>query len=121
MTGTSVLINTTIDSPMAILLQPLQAKRAASKTIDDSQALNLGPKAAEGEHVFGVAHIFASFNDTFVVRFLRFADRQALAHVLTLYSLSFLFFFLSSPHPARDRPVGARDALPRDGRHEGEG
>ena len=26
-----------------------------------------GPGAREGEHVFGVAHIFASFNDTFVV------------------------------------------------------
>ncbi len=26
----------------------------------------LGPTAREGEHVFGVAHIFASFNDTFV-------------------------------------------------------
>jgi small subunit ribosomal protein S14e len=26
-----------------------------------------GPKVAEGELVFGVAHIFASFNDTFVV------------------------------------------------------
>lgn len=25
-----------------------------------------GPKVPEGEHVFGVAHIFASFNDTFV-------------------------------------------------------
>ena len=26
-----------------------------------------GPQAREGENVFGVAHIFASFNDTFVV------------------------------------------------------
>lgn len=26
----------------------------------------LGPQVAEGEFVFGVAHIFASFNDTFV-------------------------------------------------------
>lgn len=26
----------------------------------------LGPQAKEGENVFGVAHIFASFNDTFV-------------------------------------------------------
>jgi hypothetical protein len=25
------------------------------------------PNPREGEHVFGVAHIFASFNDTFVV------------------------------------------------------
>nr|KJB53445.1 hypothetical protein B456_009G400400 [Gossypium raimondii] len=27
---------------------------------------NLGPAVREGEHVFGVAHIFASFNDTFI-------------------------------------------------------
>ncbi len=26
----------------------------------------LGPQAEEGENVFGVAHIFASFNDTFI-------------------------------------------------------
>jgi small subunit ribosomal protein S14e len=28
--------------------------------------IQLGPQAREGENVFGVAHIFASFNDTFV-------------------------------------------------------
>lgn len=28
--------------------------------------LATGPTAREGEYVFGVAHIFASFNDTFV-------------------------------------------------------
>lgn len=28
--------------------------------------VTLGPAVREGEHVFGVAHIFASFNDTFV-------------------------------------------------------
>ena len=28
--------------------------------------IKLGPQVAEGVHVFGVAHIFASFNDTFV-------------------------------------------------------
>ncbi|KAJ7182593.1 putative 40S ribosomal protein RPS14 [Mycena crocata] len=28
--------------------------------------VSLGPQVAEGERVFGVAHIFASFNDTFV-------------------------------------------------------
>ena len=27
---------------------------------------NLGPAVREGEHVFRVAHIFASFNDTFI-------------------------------------------------------
>jgi small subunit ribosomal protein S14e len=29
----------------------------------------LGPQARDGEEVFGVAHIFASYNDTFVVCF----------------------------------------------------
>ena len=28
--------------------------------------MNLGPQAAEGEEVFGVVHIFASNNDTFI-------------------------------------------------------
>ena len=28
--------------------------------------MSLGPQVAEGELVFGVAHIYASFNDTFV-------------------------------------------------------
>ncbi len=34
--------------------------------VEDTKA-TLAPKVPEGEHVFGVAHIFASFNDTFVV------------------------------------------------------
>ena len=29
--------------------------------------VTLGPTVRDGEHVFGVAHIFASFNDTFIV------------------------------------------------------
>ena len=28
--------------------------------------VQLGPQVADGENVFGVAHIYASFNDTFV-------------------------------------------------------
>ena len=30
------------------------------------EVVSLGPKVAEGENVFGVAHILASFNDTFI-------------------------------------------------------
>merc|ERR1712153_97301 len=30
------------------------------------EAVSLGPQVREGEMVFGVAHLFASFNDTFV-------------------------------------------------------
>lgn len=31
------------------------------------EEVKLGPNVPEGEEVFAVAHIFASFNDTFVV------------------------------------------------------
>ena len=37
---------------------------SADASKDDKPSL--GPVAKEGEHNFGVAHIFASFNDTFV-------------------------------------------------------
>lgn len=32
----------------------------------EENTVSLGPQVADGEHVWGVAHIFASFNDTFV-------------------------------------------------------
>merc|ERR1712189_153768 len=36
------------------------------KTQKEEQVISLGPQVADGENVFGVAHIFAPFNDTFV-------------------------------------------------------
>ncbi|KAJ3061795.1 ribosomal protein S14, S11, partial [Quaeritorhiza haematococci] len=36
------------------------------KTKQAEEVVSFGPNAREGENVFGVAHIFASFNDTFV-------------------------------------------------------
>ena len=36
------------------------------KTEKVEEVVTLGPKVAEGENVFGVAHIYASFNDTFI-------------------------------------------------------
>ena len=36
------------------------------KTQKTEEQVTLGPQVKEGENVFGVAHIFASFNDTFV-------------------------------------------------------
>lgn len=35
-------------------------------TSQPQEQVTLGPQVPEGENVFGVAHIFASFNDTFV-------------------------------------------------------
>lgn len=43
----------------------MQSKRATEKV---QEVVKLGPTVKEGEYVFGVAHIYASFNDTFVVR-----------------------------------------------------
>jgi small subunit ribosomal protein S14e len=39
------------------------SKKKAPKV---EEVVTLGPTVLEGEHVFGVAHIFASFNDTFI-------------------------------------------------------
>ena len=36
------------------------------KSQKPEEQVSLGPQVVEGENVFGVAHIFASFNDTFV-------------------------------------------------------
>merc|ERR1712126_528628 len=49
-------------------ISKLQQKMAPrkGKTQKEEQVISLGPQEADGENVFGVAHIFASFNDTFV-------------------------------------------------------
>ncbi len=44
----------------------LQMAPRKGKTQKQEEQVSLGPQVAEGENVFGVAHIFASFNDTFV-------------------------------------------------------
>ncbi|KAI1291937.1 40S ribosomal protein S14 [Halotydeus destructor] len=36
------------------------------KVKEEAPVVQLGPQVKEGENVFGVAHIYASFNDTFV-------------------------------------------------------
>ena len=41
-------------------------RTSSSCTVTNSDNVTLGPQAREGELVFGVARIFASFNDTFV-------------------------------------------------------
>jgi small subunit ribosomal protein S14e len=45
----------------------VQSKRKTREPKEEN--VTLGPAVREGEHVFGVAHIFASFNDTFIVSF----------------------------------------------------
>ncbi|RKP10489.1 ribosomal protein S11-domain-containing protein [Thamnocephalis sphaerospora] len=40
--------------------------KKAQKKVRTEETVTLGPQVREGELVFGVAHIYASFNDTFV-------------------------------------------------------
>merc|ERR1712130_528737 len=42
------------------------APKKGAKVAQAAENVSLGPQVKEGELVFGVAHIFASFNDTFV-------------------------------------------------------
>lgn len=42
------------------------APRKGQKVQKEETVVQLGPQVQEGENVFGVAHIYASFNDTFV-------------------------------------------------------
>lgn len=43
----------------------MQSRRKVREPKEEN--VTLGPAVRDGEHVFGVARIFASFNDTFIV------------------------------------------------------
>merc|ERR1711924_114768 len=49
-------------SPNVQIMAPRKGKK---EKVEDVQ-VQLGPGVREGEEVFGVAHIYASFNDTFI-------------------------------------------------------
>ena len=61
-----------INSPSASLSGGRVWRRRAEmaprkgKEKEEERVISLGPQVAEGENVFGVCHIFAAFNDTFV-------------------------------------------------------
>ncbi|KAK8963710.1 hypothetical protein KSP40_PGU006130 [Platanthera guangdongensis] len=56
-----------IDTPKTPLLASSAIMSGRKKTKDPKEeTVTLGPKTRDGEIVFGVAHIFASFNDTFI-------------------------------------------------------
>lgn len=46
--------------------QSVKMASKSKKSGGNAENVTLGPTVREGEYVFGVAHIFASFNDTFV-------------------------------------------------------
>jgi hypothetical protein len=67
-----------------------QSKRAAKKTTTATQeTVTLGPQVREGELVFGVAHIFASFNDTFV-HVTDLSGRETIVRVTGTYPYALL-------------------------------
>ena len=93
--------------------------------------INYGPKVKTGENVFGVVHIYASFNDTFVVRIWGLPRRRLGASLARARRVAPIFMGLARdaaltppfpssllvlvlvldsvfgvPVPARDRHVG---------------
>lgn len=64
----SLCINFSSFSPLFFRFTHINLKMAPrkGKVQKEEVLVSLGPQVLEGEDVFGVAHIFASFNDTFV-------------------------------------------------------
>lgn len=67
--------NAQVEQPQAA--EKTQAKKGGKKGGKEKaevEAVRLGPANVDysKDNVFGVAHIYASFNDTFVVRYQRF-------------------------------------------------
>ncbi|TXG73585.1 hypothetical protein EZV62_002164 [Acer yangbiense] len=64
--------------------------------------VTLGPATREGEHVFGVAHIFASFNDTFL-HVTDLSGRETMVRITGMdlcYNRLFLFLSLIAIIPS---------------------
>lgn len=52
-----------------MLIQASKARKGKKTVVaeeDTDQKTTLGPQVPQGEHVFGVAHIMATWNDTFI-------------------------------------------------------
>jgi small subunit ribosomal protein S14e len=49
-----------------LLSLPVTPPKKGAKFVKEEVNIALGPQLGEGEHVFGVTHIFMSFNDTLV-------------------------------------------------------
>ncbi|KAK4759585.1 hypothetical protein SAY87_022716 [Trapa incisa] len=60
----SILISQKVKAFFTVSFDLKMSKRKVREPKEET--VTLGPAVREGEHVFGVAHIFASFNDTFI-------------------------------------------------------
>lgn len=49
-----------------LFIDPVQSAPAAEEKKTEPEENKLGPTLREGEHAFGVCHLYASFNDTFI-------------------------------------------------------
>lgn len=74
---------TSVDCMLLSIVKMLLQADKKPKEVKVEERVTLGPKVAEGENVFGVAHIFASFNDTFVVSTRLWGGRQQTAVLLS--------------------------------------
>ncbi|KAG2030213.1 ribosomal protein S11-domain-containing protein [Suillus americanus] len=59
-------VYTSVHHPLVLYAINLSIAPKKTKVAKEDNTVSLGPQVAEGELVFGVAHIYASFNDTFV-------------------------------------------------------
>jgi len=59
------------------------------KVQKEEPVIQLGPQIQEGELVYGVAHIFASFNDTFV-HVTDLSGRYTLFYIFLLCSIIYM-------------------------------
>lgn len=78
------------------------------KVVKEEATVSLGPQVAEGELVFGVAHIYASFNDTFV-HVTDLSGKETISRVTGACSSNFLLAFMANLYWITHR------------RHEGQG
>jgi small subunit ribosomal protein S14e len=91
------MVITQFSFSIVFIFSLLQSKPKGKK--EGEEAVSLGPQVAPGEIVFGVAHIYASFNDTFVVTLLLFSSLYFFFQFFSFFlaSISF-FFFLPTQH-----------------------
>jgi len=71
----------------------VQSRRKVREPKEEN--VTLGPAVRDGEHVFGVARIFASFNDTFIVIIFISLISQ---FQLSITEVSCLIFMISACH-----------------------
>ncbi|SGZ20742.1 BQ5605_C021g09296 [Microbotryum silenes-dioicae] len=92
------------------------APKKAAKPAGETATTSLGPNLKEGELCFGVAHIFASFNDTFV-HVTDLSGKETIARVTGQLSYS-VPRPQSASQPRAEAILALRACLPAEGAAE---